>query len=204
MKRTSVLLFDLGGCLVDTAGLDWLRSLLSDAAPGDAALDGQSIRDRWLRSPAVRSFELGRISPEAFAERFIAEWRLPTTPPAFLSDLSQWIRQPYDGAADLITRLRETHHVSCLSNCNELHWGKVAGFVEGFDSAFSSHLMGAIKPDKEAFEVVMETLHVEPDDIRFFDDSRANVEAAERLGISGFLVDGLADVRAALTAEGLL
>ena len=168
------------------------------------APDGRAIRDRWLCSPAVRAFELGRISPETFAERFIAEWRLTATPRAFLEDLSQSIRQPYDGAAELIARLRESHHVSCLSNCNELHWGKVAGFVEGFDSAFSSHLLGAIKPDKEAFQVVMDALRVAPDDVRFFDDSRANVEAAERLGIRAFLVDGLKGVRAALAAEGLL
>ena len=54
------------------------------------------------------------------------------------------------------------------------------------------------------YEVVMDALDAAPADIRFFDDSRANVEAAERLGIRAFLVDGLEGVRAALAAEELL
>jgi HAD superfamily hydrolase (TIGR01509 family) len=200
-------MFDLGGVLVDTAGLEALRSMLGGATPDgarDGTLDDQAIRDRWLRSPAVRSFELGRIPPGVFAQRFVEEWGVPLEPAAFLEDLSSWIRRPYEGAAELITRLREAHHVSCFSNCNELHWAKLAPFVDRFDSAFSSHLLGQIKPDEQAFRAVMRELGVRPGQVRFFDDSRANVEAAERLGIRSFLVDGLDGTRRALMDEGVL
>ena len=54
------------------------------------------------------------------------------------------------------------------------------------DSVFSSHLMGEIKPDAAAFEVVLRALAVTPGQIRFFDDSCSNVEAARALSIPVF------------------
>jgi FMN phosphatase YigB (HAD superfamily) len=50
----------------------------------------------------------------------------------------------------------------------------------------------------------MSELHVEPDRLLFFDDSRLNVTAAAGLGIRAFVVDGLDDTRRVLEEEGLL
>jgi glucose-1-phosphatase len=94
--------------------------------------------------------------------------------------------------------------VSCLSNCNELHWAQLAPFLEDFDSAFSSHLLGEIKPDERAFRAVLDELHVEPRDLHFFDDSRSNVQAARRLGIDAHLVGGFDDLERMLKEKGLL
>jgi len=57
------------------------------------------------------------------------------------------------------------------------------------------HLLGEIKPDERVFRRVMSELHVEPDRLLFFDDSRLNVAAAAGLGIRAFVVDGLDDTR---------
>lgn len=198
MKHKSVLLFDLGGVLVDIGAFDALRALVG------AGIDDDELRSRWLRSPAVRSFELGRVSPAAFAAQFVEEWQVPVTPEAFLRDVDSWARQPYPGAADLLERLRDGYQVACLTNCNELHWSKLTPFLACFDFAFSSHLLGEIKPDAKAFQAVMSELGVEPQDVRFFDDSRLNVEAARRLGIDSFLVNGIDGVVRAVTDGGLL
>jgi FMN phosphatase YigB (HAD superfamily) len=50
----------------------------------------------------------------------------------------------------------------------------------------------------------MSELGVEPHAVRFFDDSRPNVEAARRLGIESFQVNGLDDVLRVVTEGGLL
>ena len=191
MKR-SVLLLDLGGVLVDIAIFDALRALLGEA------LDDDVVRVRWLQSPAVRSLELGRTTPSVFASQFVEEWQVPLTPEAFLPDFFSWVRDPYPGAEELLTGLRGRYHVSCLSNCNELHWSKLASFLSCFDSAFSSHLLGEIKPDEAVFRAVLRALDAEPDEVRLFDDSTANVESARRVGIRAFLVHGIDDVRACL------
>jgi HAD superfamily hydrolase (TIGR01509 family) len=198
VKRAPVLLFDLGGVLVDVGAFDAVRAMVG------ATVDDDELKRRWLRSPAVRSFELGRVSPAAFAAQFVEEWQVPLTPEAFLGEVYSWIRQPYPGAVDLLERLRGGYHVACLTNCNELHWSQLTPFLECFDSAFSSHLLGEIKPDPKAFEAVMSELGVKPHEVRFFDDSSPNVEAARLLGIDSFLVNGIDDVMRAVTEGGLL
>ena len=71
MKRPRsdrVILFDLGGVLVENTGEQGLSSLLP------YQLGRQELWARWLASDAVRRFECGQIPPEVFAARF-PEWR---------------------------------------------------------------------------------------------------------------------------------
>jgi HAD superfamily hydrolase (TIGR01509 family) len=199
----TILLFDLGGVLVHTKGFASLKALLAPSGRAEA-FDDQLLRDRWLSSPSVRDFELGRISASEFAARFVREWELSISPADFMADLAAWIEQTYPGAEELLAALRQKYRVCCFSNCNELHWEMMATFLQRFDHAFSSHLLGCIKPDEEAFRAVLATLGAEPEEAVFFDDSRANVEAAERLGIRAFLVHGPEEARRILERERLL
>jgi putative hydrolase of the HAD superfamily len=172
---------------------------LLPGAPGRAAL-----QDRWLASPALRAFDLGRVSPDAFAAAMVEEWGLALTPAAFLAEFAAWPRGYYPGARDLLRRLRRRHRVACLSNSNALHWERFGGFAEEFDVALSSHLLGAVKPDAAAFGRALDALGLTPGEVWFFDDSAANVRAARTLGILAFQVDGPAAAEAVLASAGLL
>ena len=94
--------------------------------------------------------------------------------------------------------------MSCLCNCNELRWSKLASCLSCFDSVFSSHLLGEIKPDEAVFRAALRALDVRPDEVRLFDDLRANVESARRVGIQAFQAHEVDDVRHCLSEEGLL
>lgn len=203
MGAPTVMLFDLGGVLVHTRGFASLKALLAPSGRPEAS-DDQLLRDRWLSSPSVRDFELGRITASEFSTRFVEEWKLSLSPTEFLVDLAAWIEQTYPGAEELLGALRQKYRVCCFSNCNELHWQLMSPLLQRFDHAFSSHLLGGIKPDKDAFREVLATLEAEPDEVMFFDDSRANVAAAEKLGIRAFLVHGPEGARSVLEREGLL
>jgi beta-phosphoglucomutase-like phosphatase (HAD superfamily) len=61
-----VVLFDLGGVLVESIARDALRSLLP-------RLSEREIAERWMRSAALDRFERGRSEPRAFAREFVAE-----------------------------------------------------------------------------------------------------------------------------------
>jgi glucose-1-phosphatase len=199
-----VMLFDLGGVLIRTRTFARLSAIVAEAGDGWNG-DGDALRARWLGSPSVRSFELGQVPPGVFAQRFVDEWRLAVEPAAFAGDLAGWIVGPFPGAQQLVADLQARgYHVSCLSNGNALHWEEMAAFLSLLDSAFSSHLLREIKPDESAFLTVAGRLGVTPEEMVFFDDSRPNIEAAERLGIRSFLVNGADACRAALESEGLL
>jgi len=193
-----VILFDLGGVLVENATFDALDALLP------VALDRDSLHDRWLHSPAVRDFELGRTSTDDFGIRFVEEWGIDMTPHELIERFSTWPRGPYPEAESLVARLRKSHQVSCLSNCNEIHWARFEDLLGWFDSTHSSHLLGAVKPDPQVFYAVLRASGLEAGEVHFLDDSATNVRAAERLGMHAFRVDGVRGAERILQSEGLL
>ena len=196
-RSDRVVVFDLGGVLVENAGEQGLSSLLP------YRLGRQEIWARWLASDSVRRFERGQISPAAFAARFIEEWQLEVTPAAFIESFVTWPRGLFEGAAALIRDLRAKHRVACLSNTNALHLARFPELPALFDSNFASHLTGFLKPDPEAFEHVLRELDVRAEAVWFFDDLPQNVEAARRIGIRAAQVKTFAEVEPALRAAGL-
>ncbi|HVC30878.1 MAG TPA: HAD family phosphatase [Steroidobacteraceae bacterium] len=197
MDSDRVILFDLGGVLVEARGRDALQTMLA------RKLDPDAIMARWLASPAVGRFERGLIPPEAFAEEFIAEWDLALGPDEFLESFAAWVKGFFDGAEALVRTLRGRHRVACLSNINAVHWARLPQLPEMFDAVFASHLTGLMKPDREAFEHALRALAVRPDAVVYFDDLAPNVEAARSLGMRAVQVAALSDIERALRAQGL-
>ena len=198
MASQIIILFDLGGVLIENRAFDALNELLPEP------LDKDVLRDRWLHSAALRSFESGLISADDFARRFILEWGLSLTQEEFLTEFMAWPSGFYPGAEALLRELRHNYHVSCLSNSNALHWEKFNGFAGYFDIALSSHLLGLIKPEHDIFIKAAQVLAVEPEQILFFDDSLSNIKAAEETGMQSFHVHGLADVISVLKQQDIL
>jgi len=197
MRTSQVILFDLGGVLVESTGRDVLRTLLP------YELDRSQVVERWLRSPAVAQFERGLMSPAAFADAFIKEWRLEVSPFEFLAAFATWPKGFFEGAKTLVRALRTRHYVACLSNTNPVHWAQLPGLPTLFDATFASHLTGFMKPDREAFAHVLRELGVQADAVYFFDDLLPNIVAPRAVGINAFQVTGFADIEPHLRAEGL-
>jgi putative hydrolase of the HAD superfamily len=198
MSRPELLLFDLGGVLIDNVAFERLS-----ATPG-IGLDPTEIKSKWLASSTVRSFELGAISAEAFARAFVEEWSLPVEPELFLADFAGWPKGFYPGVPELLRNLRQLFRVACLSNSNAVHWQWFGSLGDHFDVALSSHLLGEIKPDALCFERALQECRATPESVAFFDDSLENVLAARSLGLQAFHVCGLAEVNRALLQSGWL
>ena len=194
-----VLLFDIGGVLIHFAGFEELPARLSH--PIDAA----SVRERWIRSRAVQTFERGDIGPDRFAKLFMAEWGLDLAPEQLLGDFVSWVRGPYPGATEILDRLRPRFRVACLSNSNELHTHLHRNFLrEHVDEFYFSNERGLAKPEPAIFAAAIRELRVPAARIAYFDDTAANVDAAEAAGMSAHLTDGPAALEACLVRLGLL
>ena len=74
MRRPVVMLFDLGGVLVESSLLERLHAYLP------ALLTIDELKSKWLESSIVRSFEKGACTPTVFASTLVNEWRLSLTP----------------------------------------------------------------------------------------------------------------------------
>lgn len=197
MNESKVIVFDLGGVLVESVGVDVLAARFPQLGARSAVLE------RWQKSQAVMRFEHGMLSPKAFATAFIREWGLELDEAAFLELFGSWVTGFFPGARELVQGLRSRHRVACLSNTNAIHWARLPGMEQIFDHCFVSFRSGFMKPDREAYTHALTSLGVEPGAVYFFDDLPANIAAARDVGINAFLVRGVAETEARLRAEGL-
>jgi putative hydrolase of the HAD superfamily len=194
-----VVLFDLGGVLVDFQGVRVMHSLLANDDDGEPDRPDQleDLWRRWIDSPAVRQFEKGLCPPREFAEGVVEEFGLPISAGEFEARFAGWIETLLPGALELLDWLPRTLTVGCLSNTNAVHWPRILGLgLDGrFDPAFVSHQLGCVKPDAELFAKVLERLDCAPERIVFFDDNQVNVDGARKAGLVAHLARGPADCR---------
>jgi putative hydrolase of the HAD superfamily len=196
-----VLLFDVGGVLVQLGGVDTMLEWLGNTVTAD------QLWRLWLKSASVRKFETGQIDADEFADQVIAEFGLAVDPQRFLESFAGWPTGLYPGALDMLARIPRSYRRALLSNSNALHWPRVLndmGLGPAFDSHFVSHLTGRIKPDSEAFEHVVESLGCLPGEVLFFDDNSLNVEAAQRFGMHAIRVLGAAEAQRVLRDLGII
>jgi HAD superfamily hydrolase (TIGR01509 family) len=197
-QRFEVLLFDLGGVLMDFAGFDELAQFMPES-PGRS-----EIRDRWIRCEAVRRFERGEIARDEFATSVIRELQIDLTPSDFLTKFVEWAREPSAEAISLLRRLGREYRIAALSNANELHTPlHRRRFKDVIDTFYFSDEIGAVKPDREIYEHVIRDLGLPPHRIAFFDDTPVNVEAAREAGLIAYAVDGIADLTTRLQNLGI-
>jgi glucose-1-phosphatase len=200
-NRIRVVLFDVGGVLVELSGvpamLAWMGNRVSP----------EELWRMWLTSPVVRAFECGRTAPETFADQLIAEMALAVERDQLLHDFERWAVGPFPGALDLVGRVPRRYMRATLCNSNALHWPRLmtdTRLAKAFDQHFVSHLMGRIKPDADAFQFVTETLNCAADEVLFLDDNQLNVEAAQRVGMQAIQVKGVAAAEEALVEAGVM
>jgi FMN phosphatase YigB (HAD superfamily) len=197
----SVVLFDVGGVLVEPSGVATMPTWM------DNRVSAEELWEMWLTSPTVRSFETGKLPAEDFADRIIADFRLPTLRPELLREMTRWSVTLFPGAMELIERIPSRYLRATLCNSNPIHWQFLAQnerLINAFEHHFASHLIGKIKPDEEAFRYVTDALRCVPEEVLFLDDNQLNVLAAGTIGMNAARVKGIAEAEHALVAFGVI
>jgi HAD superfamily hydrolase (TIGR01509 family) len=195
-----IVLFDLGGVLVDLGGVGPMKEL--------SAIDtDDEFWDRWLTCRWVRGFERGECTPDEFAAGIVEDWGLSATPAAFLDAFRQWPGRLFPGAETLVEEVHAMVPIGCLSNTNALHWDHHFGtwpILENFDYRFLSYELGVVKPDRELFEQVAKVLPAPTENVLFLDDNLVNVNGAIDAGFVARHVRGVSGARAALAEMQVL
>ena len=189
-KRCNIknLLFDLGGVIMDLRrdnAVEALKQLGLAEADDFLGLYGQ-------KGPFL-ALEKGLVTPEEFRNQVRREIGDPTVTDARLDEAFNrfLVGIPVERLREL-ERLRLKYKIYLLSNTNAIMWdSKIAQefrkdghdvnyYFDGIVTSFEEHLY---KPDAAIFDRVFEKFGILPCETLFFDDSEANVESAERLGI---------------------
>jgi len=199
-EPVDLVLFDLGGVLIEVAGVRAMLEL--------TGIDSEEkLWQRWLTCGWVRRFESGSCSETEFAAGMVADWQLDLSLSAFLAAFRNWPAGPLPGAAELVAQTRASVATGCFSNTNALHWHDhisawpLAGL---FDHRFLSFELGLLKPDTAAFAHVAQLLEVPAERVLFLDDNPMNVAGATAAGFQAVRVTGVGQARQRLVEAAVL
>ena len=198
----SIILFDIGGVLVEFKGSKGLLDLSREPLTREQIKDYRKKTAVW-----IRSMESGKCSVEEFAEGFLREWPMKVGAEEFLAELRTWPLRLFPGVAETLQQLSKNFTVACLSNTNPLHWPRerdAMGLGRLFSRQYISYEIGYLKPDSKAFQHAIDDLNCPPGQILFLDDREENIEAARNLGMGARRTVGIDEVRAVLLELGLL
>lgn len=189
-KKDRILLFDLGNILVS---LNSVRGLWTGLPAGSTA--GTTALDQlWSHSKAVIDYESGRI--DSLQEFYAAiKKEMPITVPEdeFNFIFNQAIGDVFPETRQLLTLLSRRYRLFLLSNTSQAHWAicrDTHHLDVFFVKTFLSYEMGCMKPDPAAFQITIQEIGVNPDNIWYYDDRAENVIEAIKHGINAHISFG--------------
>lgn len=195
------LLIDLGNVLVAFDHGITLRAL--ERATGIPAGRFQPV----IFGELERSFDAGRLTPDAFFRAVEERAALPRLPDAIWVRAWRDIFKPIPEAIALLSRLAPGIRTALVSNTNSVHWEgvlRVADLSGHFDVLALSFQLGMLKPDPAIYVATLARLGVAAREAVFADDRAEHVEGARRVGIDAFVVDGPSSLETGLLSRGLL
>ncbi|POZ61494.1 HAD family hydrolase [Chromobacterium alticapitis] len=200
-SKPEVLVFDLGGVLINWNGIDPLIRL------SGGRLDREAARQFWMHTPWAAKLDLGECTPLEFAGAMADELQLQISPEDMLAQLRSWNSGAFPGARALLQQLSAEWPLAALSNINSSHWQQVSEefhLVDLFDHVFASYQIRLRKPDPAVYSHVEQALGRQGKQIAFFDDNIECVEAARAAGWQAFHTVGFEPLQATLRAQGWL
>jgi 2-haloacid dehalogenase len=203
MAQRSVVIFDLGGVLIDWNPRYLYRKLFD----GD-----DRAMEHFLATVCTQSWNEQQDAGRTFADACAS---LKMIHPGEAELIDAWFER-YDemlageipGTVDVLAELRERRIPSyALSN-----WSKETfpialrrfECLKWFQGVLLSGEVRLLKPDRRIFELFLKTFVIDPARAIYIDDHRANVEAAASIGMHGILFTDSSALRAELTREGLI
>ena len=201
-EQRSIVIFDLGGVLVD-----WdPRHLYRQLFPGDEAgmeqfLAGVCTNEWNLQQDAGRSWAEATAllraqhpGQEALIDAFHQRW-------------PEMIRGAIDGTVEILRELREAGvPLYALTNWSAETFPVAEerfDFMGWFRGVVVSGREKLIKPDPRIYRLLLERFGVDPRQAVYIDDNPANAQAATGLGMQGIHFTSPEHLRAALVTLGL-
>lgn len=177
------IIFDIGNVLTDFRWKDFLQ---------DKGFDGEMIKRiaaASILSPLWCELDRGAWTEEELMQGFIGE----------APELEKELHIAYDDIHGMVTPrayaipwLQELkakgYRVLYLSNFSrkaEAECSEALDFLPYMDGGILSYKEQLIKPDPAIYQLLLARYNLVPEECVFLDDTLANVEAAEALGIHG-------------------
>ncbi|MFM6934145.1 MAG: HAD family hydrolase [Flavobacteriales bacterium] len=187
MKEYELILFDLGGVLID---IDYQATEKAFVQLG--VKDFHEQYTQFQQNQLFDQFETGQISAQHFINKLLPITKKGTSPNEVVHAWNAMIGGFQKKKVAFLKMLSEQNRTALLSNTNELHmvavlkeWKKVSSetFESPFDKVFLSHEICQRKPHPETFLWVCQELSISPEKVLFVDDSPQHIQGAKEAGL---------------------
>ncbi len=180
------IIFDIGGVFASQKTFNRAYDKAIEKYFGITPQD-PAYKTSWTLFPEI---EVGKISQNEFWRKFAEAHQKPYRTEElyiFFEQVARKIkmRKSMYEVAEILKRNGIT--IAALSNSVKETVDILAKrkFYDVFDYTFLSNEVRLRKPDKEIFQLAIQTMHIEPSQAIFVDDWLPNVEAAEKIGLHG-------------------
>jgi len=199
---TKILVFDLGGVLIDWNPRYLYRKLIDDEADIDFFLS-EVCNSKWnLKQDA------GRALAEATAERIALFPEKKSLIEAFYDRWEEMLGGEIGESVEILRELKNKgESIYALTNWSGETFPIAEerfDFLQWFDGTLVSGVEKMAKPDPAIFHLLLKRYELQAEGCLFIDDSKTNIEAAARIGFETHHFKSAAGLRQELIAANLL
>lgn len=182
------IIFDLGGVILDIDKKLIYNELKNIGFTNNERLESPEVQE------LLDKFEKGIYSAPTFRDKMRACLDLPQVTDANFDFV--WNAVLLDIPKEriqAIENIKQHYNIFLMSNTNEIHYDMFVrdlqlrfGYREFdalFDKSYFSFAVHMTKPDPKFFEFVLDQHDMKPEETLFIDDSKTNIEAAQKLGL---------------------
>jgi len=202
MNGVSTILFDVGGVLLTNA---WDRRE-RDAVLARFNLDRADFELR--HAEVAEPWERDEISVDEYLRRTVFFQPRSFSQSEFLDAMrAESVALP-DSALRIVRQLAASQQYVLATVNNESramndYRLRKFGLSEFFTGFFTSCYLGVRKPDRRIYQIALDVLERDPEDVAFVDDRQENVAAAASLGIHGIRYQGSTQLAGELARLGV-
>jgi putative hydrolase of the HAD superfamily len=202
MNGISTILWDVGGVLLTNA---WDRQQ-RDAVLARFGLDPVDFELR--HAEVAEPWERDEVSVEEYLRRTVFFEPRSFSQAEFLDAIRAESALLPDSALGIVRQLAasEEYVMATVNNesraMNEYRL-KRFDLADFFSAFFTSCYLGVRKPDRRIYQIALDVLQRDPEDVAFVDDRSENVAAAASLGIRAIRYEGSAQLTEELGRLGI-
>ncbi|SFD32868.1 putative hydrolase of the HAD superfamily [Chitinophaga sp. CF118] len=188
MKGIKHIIFDLGGVILNIN-----YKLTYQAFEALGVKDFTSLYNQFTLSSLFDDLETGKIEKEDFFTEMKRHAPSGTTDQQITDAWNAMLLDFPLRRLQILQQLRQHYSLYLLSNTNAIHLEAfnnilqqsrgIPSLAEFFDKTYYSHLIGLRKPEKEAYQLVLEENGLNPSETLFIDDTLPNIEGAKLVGL---------------------
>ena len=189
MKNIKTIIFDLGAVLLN---INYQLTLIEFAKLGVKNAD--SFYSKEVQTNLFNEIETGKISVDSFLKLLQKETENASKNEVRNAWNAMLLDLPKE-RIELLKKLNQDFPIYLLSNTNSIHISefkkkigetKYQEFYNLFDKVYYSHEIGFRKPNKDAFQLILDENNLKANEVLFIDDSPQHIRGANKLGIQTY------------------